>query len=57
MKTMIVTFESGKTIKYHGTRFELLQYRVRIAENEERRNILGMSVDKAVKFETVECIY
>lgn len=57
MKTLIVTFESGKTLKYHGTRFELMQYRARIMENEERRNNLGMVIDKAIKFETVDCEY
>ena len=57
MKTMIVTHESGKTLTYHGTAFELLQYKVRIKENEERREKLGQQTDKAVKFETTECIY
>ena len=58
MKTMIVTHESGKTLTYHGTAFELLQYKVRIIENEERRKRLGQQTDdKAVKFEIKECIY
>lgn len=57
MKTLKVTFESGKELKYHGTFTELMAYKIRIRENEERRTILGMKTDKAVKFETVECEY
>lgn len=57
MKTMIVTFESGKTLKYHGNKLELLAMKVRIKENEEKRKNLGMKKDKATKFEIVECIY
>lgn len=54
MKTLKVTFESGKTLTYYGTFIELMAYRMRIRENEERRVKLGMKLDKAIKFETVE---
>lgn len=57
MKTLTVTYESGKEIHYHGSLIELMAYRMRIRENEERRANLGMEVDKAIKFETSECIY
>ena len=57
MKTLRITFESGKERKFHGTFIELMAYRMRIKENEERRTILGMEVDKAIKFETTECEY
>lgn len=57
MKTLIVTFEDGKTLSYHGSLTDLMIYRMRIKENEERRAKLGMSINKALKFETVNCIY
>ena len=57
MKTLKITFESGKTLTYHGSLTDLMIYRMRIKENEERRERLGRDVDKAIKFETSECIY
>lgn len=57
MKTLIITFEDGKTLSYHGSLTDLMIYRMRIKENEERRAKLGMSINKALKFETVNCIY
>lgn len=57
MKTLTVTFESGKTLTYHGSLTDIMIKRMRIKENEERRERLGMDVDKAIKFETSECIY
>ena len=57
MKTLTITFESGKQLHYHGSLIELMTYRMRIKENEDRRERLGMEVDRAVKFETTECIY
>ncbi len=57
MKTMIVTFKSGKTLKYHGNKLELLAMKVRIKKNEEKRKNLGMELDNAIKFEITECIY
>lgn len=57
MKTLKVIFESGKEVKYHGALIELIAYKARIKENEERRKRLNMSLDKAIKFEITECIY
>lgn len=57
MKTMKVTFESGKTYLYHGKMLELMAYKMRIKENEERKERMGMETDKAIKFEITECIY
>lgn len=57
MKTLTVTFESGKERKYNGTVIELMSYRMRIRENEERQSRLGIKIDKAIKFETTDCIY
>jgi hypothetical protein len=57
MKTLKVTFESGKVLKYTGSFSERMAYRVRIMENEERRARFGQETDKAIKFETVECEY
>ena len=54
MKKLVVTYEDGKTYTYHGTFTELLTMRMRIKENEERRLKLGMSVNRAIKFETTE---
>lgn len=55
MKTLTVSFESGKTLRYSGNFMELIAHEVRIKENEERRKNLGMSVNKAIKFEITEC--
>lgn len=57
MKTLNITLESGKILTYHGSLTDLMIYRMRIKENEERRERLGMDVDKAIKFETSECEY
>lgn len=57
MKTMIVTFESGKQRTYHGTDFQLLLMKTRVLDNEERRNRLHMEVDKVVNFKITDCIY
>lgn len=57
MKTMTVTFESGKQYRYTGKAIELMTMKMRIKENEERRGRLGMEIDKAVKFEIEESIY
>ena len=36
---------------------EIVAYKMRIRENEERRERLGMLIDKAINFEVTECIY
>ena len=51
MKKLTITFESGKEVRYYGDTMTLLSYRMRIAENLERRAKLGMSVDKVLKVE------
>lgn len=56
MKTLVVEFESGKKYHYTGKLMEILAYKMRIKENEERRERLGMNIDKAIKFELTECI-
>jgi len=54
MKQLVVTYEDGKKYTYSGTFTELAIMRMRIKENEERRLKLGMTVNKAIKFETTE---
>lgn len=56
MKTLVVEFESGKKYHYTGKLMEILTYKIRIKENEERRERLGMNIDKAIKFELTEYI-
>lgn len=51
MRKLTITFESGKEVRYYGDTMTLLSYRMRIAENLERRAKLGMSVDKVLKVE------
>lgn len=57
MKTLVVEFESGKKVKFHGKLMEIVAYKMRIKENEDRRARLRMPIDKAIKFEVTECIY
>lgn len=51
---MIVTFESGKQYTYEKGLIDLMITKARILENEERRNRLGMEVDKPVNFEIIK---
>lgn len=57
MKTLVVEFESGKKVTFHGKLMEIIAFKMRIKENEERRARLGMPIDKAIKFNVTECIY
>ena len=50
---MIVTKESGKKLTYEKSFMELMTLRVRFQENEERRERLGLEVDKVVKIEMI----
>lgn len=52
---LIVTKEDGSTQSYErNSKLELLPFRLRILENEERFEKLHMTYTKAVKFEIVE---
>lgn len=55
--TLIVTFESGKTATCHGSLFTLAGVRARIKEIEEKRVMLGMPVDAAIKFKITDRKY
>lgn len=54
MYKMVVTFESGKTLTYEKNMIDVMITKARILENEERRDKLGMTTDKAVDFEIIK---
>lgn len=45
---MTVTKESGKTLTYEKELIDIMILKSRILENEERRERLGMEIDKVV---------
>lgn len=54
MYKMVVTFESGKTLTYEKKMIDVLITKARILENEEKRDKLGMTTDKAVDFKIIK---
>ena len=54
MYKMVVTFESGKTLTYEKNMIDVMITKARILENEEKRDKLGMTTDKAVDFEIIK---
>ena len=55
---LTITMEDGRTYEYEKkSKLELLPFRLRVLENEERAKKLHMPYTKAVKFEITESEY